>query len=161
MIVRNKPQHRILLSGDFTLFAIQFFLFDLDVVLARKGIEYVQPYSPYSSASLVKRGKAMRQAKKLLKKTFSTKYNKIDTRDRFVVENITLAQIMKGLEQDVEGIIYIKPLMCTPCDNVGYVLKKEKNFNLPFVEISYDEHSGINGIMTRIDAFVNILDEKV
>jgi len=158
--VRDKPKHKILLTGDFSLFIMEFFLFEIDIFLAKNGIEIVQPFSPFSSMILVKYSAAMKKAKIMLKNTFSCKFNKIKTRDRFVVENITLAQIIKGLEEDVDGIIYIKPLMCTPCDNISYILKKENHFNLPFVEINYDEHSWINGIMTRLEAFINIVNER-
>ena len=158
--IKDKPKHKILLTGDFSIFIMEFFLFELDIFLAKNNIEIIQPFSPFTSISLVKYSSAMRKSRKLLKKHFSNNVNKVNTRDRFVVENITLAQIMKGLEENVDGIIYIKPLMCTPCDNISYIIKNEKHFNLPFVEISYDEHSGINGIMTRLEAFINIIEER-
>ncbi len=160
MKVREKSKHKILLTGDFSLFIMEFTLFEIDVFLAKHGIEIVQPFKPFTSAYLVKFSKAMKKAKKLLQKVFSNTYNLMKTRDRFVVENITLAQIVKGLEEDIEWIIYIKPLMCAPWDNISYVLKKEKYFNLPFVEISYDEHTGINWMMTRLEAFINIVEER-
>jgi len=102
MKVREKSKHKILLTGDFSLFIMEFTLFEIDVFLAKHGIEIVQPFKPFTSAYLVKFSKAMKKAKKLLQKVFSNTYNLMKTRDRFVVENITLAQIVKGLEEDIE-----------------------------------------------------------
>jgi len=96
------------------LFIVEFSLFEIDIFLAKHGIEIVQPFKPLTSIYLVKFSSAMKKTRELLKKVFSNTYNIMKTRDRFVVENITLAQIVKGLEEDIEGVIYIKPLMCSP-----------------------------------------------
>lgn len=157
---KNKPKFKILLTGDFSLFIMEFFLFELDTFLAKHNIEIIQPFAPATSAYLVKYSKAMQKAKELLQKTFSNKHNKINNNRKFIVEQITLTQIFQGLEENVDGIIYVKPIMCTPCDNISYVLKEENNFGKPLIEISYDEHSGINGIVTRLEAFINIIKEQ-
>ena len=33
-------------------------------------------------------------------------------------------------------------------------------FRIRIVEISYDEHSGANGIITRLEVFLNIVNER-
>jgi hypothetical protein len=50
--------------------------------------------------------------------------------------------------------------MCAPCENLSFILKENNNLDLPILELSYDAHSGSNGIITRLEAFLHILKER-
>lgn len=123
------------------------------VLRLKKIGEIVQPFVPTRSYFLLHLSKNSREAKRIISEIFSDdqgrKYN------RHIIELATLSHILKGIHSGIDGIVYLKPNMCSPCDNVSYILRKKNNFGLPLVEINYDEHSGVNGIVTRLEAFVN------
>lgn len=158
MVVKDKPKHRFLLSGDFSV-GLAFPIIELDIFLAKHGVEIVTRGLP-STVHQLKISKNWIKAKEIISNHLSTKTHKTEVTDRHLIETLTLYEILEGIEQGVDGIIFIKPTMCTPCDNLGYVLKEEKNFGLPTVEITYDGHHGVNGIITRLEAFINIVSER-
>lgn len=156
--IHEKAKYKFLVAGDATTVLLGFPFFDLDLFLAKNSAELFQSWP--SSIYDFKLSKYSRRAKEILKKSMSSKKFPIKISDKHIVETITLSEILKGLDQKIDGIIYIKPNMCTPLDNISYVIKKEKFFGFPFVEISYDEHSGVNGMITRLEAFINIVADK-
>ncbi len=157
-VVRNKPRFRFLLSGDFSI-GIAFPVIELDIFLAKHEAEIVTHGLPATLHHL-KISKNWNKSKEIISKHLSTKAHKTEVSDRHIIEALTLYEILEGIETGVDGIIFIKPTMCTPCDNLSYVLKEEKNFGLPMVEITYDSHHGVNGIITRLEAFINIVSER-
>jgi len=158
-IVRTKPFFRFLLSGDIAVISMDFPLMDLEVFLAEHEVQIINPgFGPSLYQS--RYSKNARKARKIMSKVFSSKHKKAKIKDLHLIETVTLYQILKGISQGVDGLIYLKPNMCSPCENLSSVLKKENYFGLPAVEISYDEHAGVNGIVTRLEAFINIVKEK-
>ncbi len=157
--VRKEPKHRILISGDASVISVEFALLEIDIFLAKQGIEIVNPGFPATTyhRRFSKNGK---KATELISKVLSHKDNKREPSSHYIIEHGTLFQILEGIDRGVDGIIYIKPNMCSPCENVSYILKEVKSFGLPIVEISYDEHQGVNAVLTRLEAFISIVEEK-
>ncbi|MDP2749791.1 MAG: 2-hydroxyacyl-CoA dehydratase family protein [Nanoarchaeota archaeon] len=157
-VVRKKPKFKFLLSGDVSVIVLDFPIFDLDVFLAKNEIELVRPGFPPTVYHLryANNGK---KAKEIISKVLSHKTHKTEVSQHHVIESSTIYQILEGIDRGVDGIIFIKPNMCAPCENVSYILKEVKSFGLPIVEITYDEHQGVNGIITRLEAFINIVSE--
>lgn len=155
--VRQEPKLRLLLSGDISISFVEFILFDIDVFLANHQVEIIQGEGTYYLDVL---SKHTRNARAIFSDALSNKNNQMKPSSRHYIELATLYKILKGIDQAADGIIFIRPIMCAPCNNVSYILKKEKGFGLPLLEISYDEHSGLNGIITRLEAFLNIIQEK-
>ncbi len=156
--MQKKPKHKILLTGDFATMMLEFPLFDLEVFLGKHGVEIINPTSPsnyyeqnYSSYA--------KKAREILSAEFSNKNIKNRAEDKHLIEIVTLYKLLKGVDEGIDGILYLKPIMCSPCDNVAYIIKKNNTFGKPLLEITYDEHSGTNGIVTRLEAFMNILEE--
>ncbi|MBW3003368.1 hypothetical protein KY337_02305 [Candidatus Woesearchaeota archaeon] len=56
-------------------------------------------------------------------------------------------------DKDVKGIIYIKPFNCGPDFLVEQLVKVDK----PFLVLKFDEHSSETGMLTRLEAFIDIL----
>ncbi len=161
MQVIKTPKHKFIISGDFFVLGMEFYLFDLEVFLAKNNIEIIQKYSATNSFLYRRFSKHFKKAKKQISKKISNKNKKIKVSKNHLIEIVTLEQIFRGMdEESVDGIIFLKPVMCTPCENLSLILKENNYFNLPFLEISYDEHSGMNGLLTRFEAFLNIIDEK-
>lgn len=66
--------------------------------------------------------------------------------------------IEKGM---VDGIIYVMSFACGPDSIVQYVLEDEaKKFGIPMLTIVLDEHSAEAGLITRIEAFIDMLGRK-
>ncbi|MCX7832242.1 MAG: acyl-CoA dehydratase activase-related protein [Actinobacteria bacterium] len=66
--------------------------------------------------------------------------------------------IEKGM---VDGIIYVMSFACGPDSIVQYVLEDEaKKFGIPMLTIVLDEHSAEAGLITRIEAFIDMLERK-
>jgi hypothetical protein len=154
---RKKPKLKMIISGDISISFIEFILFDVDVFLANYEVEIIQISSTYYLDQFSGYSK---QAREIISKTLSNKNNQVKAGSRHYIELSTIYRILKGIDQGIDGIIFIRPIMCAPCNNISYILKKENNFDIPLLEISYDEHSGLNGIITRLEAFLNIIQEK-
>ncbi|MFK7780047.1 MAG: hypothetical protein QM490_02770 [Candidatus Gracilibacteria bacterium] len=156
----NKIKFDILVSGDLTLNLGDFTLFDLDIYFAKKGIRLVNPILDMNLCIIRKFSKHLRKSKKLLNNMFTSKNSNINVDINHSIEIDTFTHIFKGIAKGTDGIIFAKPNMCSPSEHVSYILKQNNYFNLPFVELTYDEHSGLNGIMTRLEAFINILEDR-
>lgn len=156
--IRQKPKYRFMITGDFSV-NLAFPIIELDIFMAKHGAEIVTKGLPATMQQL-KLSKNWSRSKEIISKHLSTKTQKIEVSERHLIEALTLYEILEVVEQGVDGIIFIKPTMCTPCDNLSYVIREEKNFGLPMVEITYDGHHGVNGIITRLEAFINIVSER-
>ncbi|MBN1618074.1 2-hydroxyacyl-CoA dehydratase [Candidatus Dojkabacteria bacterium] len=152
----EEPEYRILISGDAESIFIGFPLFDLDTFFAQHHIEIVHSSFGYQTNRDTTIGQ---KTTEIMTERFSNKNSKTFANDQHVLELSTLYHVLEGINKDIDGIVFVKPNMCSPCDNVSFVLKKHNYFEKPFVELSYDEHSGVNGILTRLEAFLNILKE--
>lgn len=155
--VRKKPKLRLFISGDMSISLVEFILFDIDVFLASHEVETVQVPGTYY---LDQFSKYPKQARDMISGILSNKNNQTKVNSHYALELATLYKIMKAIDQKIDGIVFVRPIMCAPCNNISYILKKENNFDIPILEISYDEHSGLNGFITRLEAFLNIIQER-
>lgn len=61
----------------------------------------------------------------------------------------------------IDGLIYVMSFACGPDSIVQYLLEDEaKKFGVPMMTIVLDEHSAEAGLMTRLEAFVDMLERK-
>lgn len=61
-------------------------------------------------------------------------------------------------EQRVEGIVHVTAFGCGPDAIVGKLLELEcKSHQVPFLNLSLDEHTGEVGVITRIEAFADMI----
>lgn len=61
----------------------------------------------------------------------------------------------------VDGIIYVLSFACGPDSIVQYVLEDEaRKYGMPIMSIVIDEHSAEAGLMTRLEAFIDMLTRK-
>lgn len=60
----------------------------------------------------------------------------------------------------VDGVIHVTAFGCGPDAMVSKLVELEAKGKVPFTTLSLDEHSGQEGIITRIDAFVDMLVRK-
>ncbi len=60
-----------------------------------------------------------------------------------------------------DGVIHILPFTCTPEIVAQSILPEvSKDFQIPLLSFSMDEHSGMAGIQTRLEAFLDLLEQK-
>jgi predicted nucleotide-binding protein (sugar kinase/HSP70/actin superfamily) len=60
-----------------------------------------------------------------------------------------------------DGVIHVAPTGCMPEVSVRPILRKvSRDLDIPVLELSFDEHSSHVGIVTRLEAFVDILQER-
>ncbi|MDW7674287.1 MAG: acyl-CoA dehydratase activase-related protein [Bacillota bacterium] len=66
-------------------------------------------------------------------------------------------------EKKVDGIIHIASFGCGPDSLVGELIIRQtrKNSNIPILTLTIDEHTGEAGVVTRIEAFVDMLARRV
>lgn len=64
-------------------------------------------------------------------------------------------------KKNIDGIIHITAFGCGPDAMVDKLIELEaKQRNVPFICISVDEHTGEGGILTRLEAFVDMLNYR-
>lgn len=61
--------------------------------------------------------------------------------------------------QDVDGIIYVACFGCGPDSLIGEIIER-KIKNKAFMLITVDEHTGENGLVTRLEAFCDMLRRR-
>ncbi len=64
-------------------------------------------------------------------------------------------------EKSVIGFIHVTPFACGPEAIVGDLLKRRiRMAGKPYLELNYEEHSGEAGLITRLEAFVDLVKYK-
>ena len=64
-------------------------------------------------------------------------------------------------EQEVIGFIHVTPFACGPEAIVGDLLKRRiRMAGKPYLELNYEEHSGEAGLITRLEAFIDLVKYK-
>ncbi len=61
--------------------------------------------------------------------------------------------------EDIDGIVYLACFGCGPDSMVGDIVSRKVNHK-PFMLVTIDEHSGEGGLLTRLEAFCDMLRRK-
>ena len=76
----------------------------------------------------------------------------------------TLGRKMAGsglyFDQDehIDGIVYLACFGCGPDSLIGEII--ERRMNKPFIMLTVDEHTGETGLLTRLEAFVDMIERQ-
>lgn len=76
----------------------------------------------------------------------------------------TLGRKMVGsglyFDQDkhIDGIVYLACFGCGPDSLIGEII--ERRMNKPFIMLTVDEHTGEAGMLTRLEAFVDMIERQ-
>jgi len=68
------------------------------------------------------------------------------------------ANFMKNPQ--IEGVIFVNFFGCGIDAFIEEIFKKELSEQKPYLNISFDEHSGEAGMMTRLEAFIDMIKRK-
>jgi len=62
----------------------------------------------------------------------------------------------------VDGIIHLESFGCGPDSMVGEIAEREtrRESDLPYMALTLDEHTGEAGLITRLEAFVDMLEQR-
>lgn len=61
----------------------------------------------------------------------------------------------------IDGLIYVLSFACGPDSIVQYVLEDEaRKYSIPFMTVVLDEHSAEAGLLTRLEAFIDMIRRK-
>jgi len=71
----------------------------------------------------------------------------------------TIANTIRCAEAGYDGVVHICPTGCMPEISMRPILRKlSRDFDLPILYISIDEHTSGVGVGTRVEAFVDVLE---
>ena len=73
----------------------------------------------------------------------------------------SVAHTVRCAEEGYDGVIHVAPAGCMPEVSIRPVLKKvSQDLDIPVFECAFDEHTSRVGMVTRLEAFVDVLYER-
>lgn len=73
----------------------------------------------------------------------------------------SLKEAITFVQEGVDGLIHLAPFDCTPEIVAASVLPRlSRDHDVPLLALSFDEHSGEAGLVTRLEAFVDLLERR-
>jgi len=73
----------------------------------------------------------------------------------------SVAHTISCARQGFDGMVHVCPSGCMPEISVRPILRKiSADLNIPVLQLSFDEHTSPVGVVTRLEAFIDILKER-
>jgi len=73
----------------------------------------------------------------------------------------SVAHTIRCAKEGYDGVIHVSPAGCMPEVSIRPVLRRvSQDFDIPVYECSFDEHTSQVGVVTRLEAFVDVLVER-
>ncbi|MDI3543094.1 MAG: hypothetical protein PWP57_697 [Candidatus Atribacteria bacterium] len=73
----------------------------------------------------------------------------------------TVGSTIRYAQQGFDGVIHLYPFTCMPEVVAKSILTTvSKDYDLPILHLAIDEHSGEAGLVTRVEAFVDVLERR-
>jgi predicted nucleotide-binding protein (sugar kinase/HSP70/actin superfamily) len=73
----------------------------------------------------------------------------------------SLREAVAFVREGIDGLIHLAPFNCTPeIVAVSVLSRLARDHDVPLLTLSFDEHSGEAGLVTRLEAFVDLLDRR-
>jgi predicted nucleotide-binding protein (sugar kinase/HSP70/actin superfamily) len=150
----GKPELRLGLVGEIYLTIEQFANGDIEKELARMGAEVLFERSLYHHIRHllhVSPGSAQtqRRARRYLEECPGGEAMR------------TVGEAMRFAEDGVDGIVHIFPFTCMPenvaLEALGCIAEET---GVPVLSLSFDEHASRTGLLTRLEAFVDVVKRR-
>ncbi len=128
--------------------------FNIEELLGDMGVFVFQPSGLYEWLKHLVRldstaKKAVALAKPYLKYTTGAK------------DQYTIGYTIKCSQEGYDGVIHLYPFTCMPQTMARTILDTvSRDYNIPVLNISLDEHSGEAGFLTRVEAFIDLLERR-
>ena len=72
-----------------------------------------------------------------------------------------MAEAIIFAKEGFNGVIHIKPHACMPeVTAMSALYRVSKDYNIPILFFSFDEHTSSVGVRTRLEAFVELLKRR-
>lgn len=150
---------RIMLVGESYCVIEPFVNFDIIEKLGAMGV-YVEPFLTahrwlfYHALRINEdRGFPRREARALARPVWA--YNAGGE------DQLSIAYTIRAAQQGFDGVIHLMPFSCMPETAALPVFERVcKLHNIPLLNISLDEHTGVAGLYTRIEAFLDVLAQR-
>ncbi len=76
-------------------------------------------------------------------------------------DQVSIGYAIDAAQQHFDGVIHLMPFSCMPETAALPVFERiSKLHNIPFLNITLDEHSGSEGLYTRVEAFLDLLMQR-
>lgn len=73
----------------------------------------------------------------------------------------TVGEAVQFAREGVSGIVHIYPFTCMPENIALAALEKISiDYNIPVLSLSFDEHTSKTGLLTRLEAFIDLVKRK-
>ncbi len=75
--------------------------------------------------------------------------------------NVSVSEAIAFARRGIDGVIHIKPHACLPeVTAMSALYRISKDYDIPMIFFSFDEHSSPTGIKTRLEAFIELLKRR-
>lgn len=73
----------------------------------------------------------------------------------------TVGSTIRYAQKGYDGVIHLYPFTCMPeAVAKGIVTRVSRDYDLPVLHLAIDEHAGEAGLVTRVEAFVDVLEMR-
>jgi len=73
----------------------------------------------------------------------------------------TVGSTVRYAQQGYDGVIHLYPFTCMPeAVAKGVVSRVGKEYDIPLLHLAIDEHAGEAGMVTRVEAFIDVLEMR-
>lgn len=73
----------------------------------------------------------------------------------------SVGSAIRYAKKGFDGVVHLYPFTCMPeIVAKGILNKVSKDYDLPILHLAIDEHSGEAGLVTRVEAFVDVLERR-
>ena len=159
---KKKQVIKIGIVGEFFILIDQFSSLNIEHILGDLGVVVIP--SAYLSGFMLGSLKQVR----FLDMFLPTKKHKIAKLAKpFINRRIgghTMESIGHTIEfalSGIDGVIHIYPFTCMPEITATAIFPKvSKKYDIPVLSLCFDEQTGIAGIQTRLEAFVDMIKRK-
>jgi predicted nucleotide-binding protein (sugar kinase/HSP70/actin superfamily) len=155
---RARSVTRIGLTGDLYSMSEPFFNHDLEQELGYLGVEVNRWFWLSRSLRIRPLLRLLRQDHRASVWRASQPYL---ARDIGGFARSTVGETILFCRQGYDGLIHLAPFGCTPeivVDNILLAIKRE--VNVPILSLSFDEQTSRAGLLTRLEAFVDLLQRR-
>lgn len=149
---------KIAFVGEFFMVVDTFCNMDLEEELGRRGVEVVRTHwlTEWAKSWLFLEAVGMSHGQKV--KRAAAPYLRRDVSGDAMD---SLGTTALGHEEGLGGVIHILPFTCMPeLISLSILPKIAKEHDIPVLSLVRDEQSGKAGVLTRIEAFIDLLERR-
>jgi predicted nucleotide-binding protein (sugar kinase/HSP70/actin superfamily) len=149
---------RVGVVGDLYTMHEPFFNMDMERELGRLGVHVERSFWLSASLGDTLQERVLHRGRNIQRIRAAEPYL---SRDIGGFARSTVGNAALFAREGVDGVIHLAPFGCTPevvAHNALLTLRRE--CHVPILSLSFDEHTGRAGFLTRLEAFVDILERR-